>query len=138
MMCTSPSTLKYHIHYRHSTEKNYSCEVCDYKGKTPADIKSHMRIHDETRSLIPCKFGCGFAKKAAMTLKKHYWEKHGEQDEMYSCHECNKMFSRGNKLMKHMETNHGIASTKGTRQKFKKHPLTGIFYLEIYLQHVMY
>ena len=138
MVCTTPSTLKYHISYKHTSEKNVPCTVCDYKGKTPADIKSHMRIHDENRPLIPCKFGCEYAKKAAMTLKRHYWEKHGEQNEMYSCHECNEMFSRGTYLMKHMKTHPGIVSTKGARQKFKKHPLTGIFYLEIYLQHVMY
>lgn len=45
MSCPTPSTLTSHIKYRHTTEKPFSCEFCSYRGKTMADIKSHLRVH---------------------------------------------------------------------------------------------
>lgn len=31
MTCPNPSALKHHIRYKHSSERPYACEFCDYR-----------------------------------------------------------------------------------------------------------
>ena len=67
------STLKEHI-FRHTSEKLFPCQLCDYRGKTKACIKSHKKRHQTQDRSTYCKFKCGFSSKKGiqLTMKKHY------------------------------------------------------------------
>merc|ERR1719318_1209311 len=72
MTCASPSTLTNHIRYRHTKEKPFACEFCAYRGKTPADIKSHLRIHYNEVEMKCPEQDCEFTCRAKVTMKQHH------------------------------------------------------------------
>ena len=58
MSCTTPSTLANHMVYRHTTERPLACPLCDYRGKTTADLRSHSKVHyTEVATLLLASYG---------------------------------------------------------------------------------
>lgn len=112
MTCTTPSTLATHIRYRHTTDRPLSCQLCQYKGKTTADMNSHMKIH-YTAVEVRCKEeGCDFSCRAAKTLVKHMAQEHGgAQPELrYCCHLCDARVAQGSQLSRYAATLHSTFS----------------------------
>ena len=69
----TPSTLKGHM-FKHTSERPFPCQFCDYKGKNEADMKSHKKRHQTQDRRTYCKFECGFSSKKGihLTMKNHY------------------------------------------------------------------
>ena len=124
----TPSTLKTHIKYAHLKERLESCSMCKYKGKTVADIRSHMKTHDKNRSKVICRHGCGFAKMSKKAVEDHYVKAHGQKREKFGCHLCDYVFSQGTHVTKHLQKVHGDVKVGLTRNQFKK-GVKGIFYM---------
>lgn len=107
MTCPTPSGLGTHIAYRHSKEKPQACQYCDYKCKTESDLRKHLESH----SMVPtykCPVeNCSYASRSQTCYRSHYRKEHeGKTPFKYSCHLCEKMFSRGNYLTKHLLKKH--------------------------------
>jgi hypothetical protein len=117
-----------HIKYVHVSDRPVSCEKCAYKGKTKADIKSHMVTHETNRTKEKCKFTCGYQSKSKIALKAHYNRSHGNAP-LYSCPHCPELFSNGTAVTKHSEGKHGTVKTKA-RKRFVKDKFSGLFIIE--------
>ncbi|XP_023332121.1 histone H4 transcription factor [Eurytemora carolleeae] len=63
----TPSSLQNHIKYRHSQDRDYSCDICEHKAKSAADLKQHLRIHQG--DVLTCMEGCGFSCKSNPVMK---------------------------------------------------------------------
>jgi len=131
MTCTSPSTLANHIRYRHTEEKPFTCEFCHYKGKTMADIKSHLRIHYNEVTMSCPEENCKFTCRSKMTLKQHHLSVHSENSLLYSCHLCDVRFDRGAYLTKHLTNTHSFSWPSGhSRFRYIKDLTTGLYQLQ--------
>ncbi|GIY21125.1 histone H4 transcription factor [Caerostris extrusa] len=107
MTCPTPSDLGAHISYRHSEEKPHSCEYCDFRCKNESDLRKHLESH----SMVPtykCPVeNCTYAARSQTCYRAHYRKIHeGKSPLTYSCHLCEKVFSRGNYLTKHLLKKH--------------------------------
>ena len=125
----TPSTLRTHIRYVHLKERLQSCTLCNYKGKTTADIRSHMKTHDRNRAKVICKYNCGFSKMSKKAVQVHYENRHGHKRNIFGCHKCDEAnFSEGTQVTKHLQRVHGVPKVGLVRQQFKK-GINGIFYM---------
>jgi len=131
MTCPTPSTLSSHIKYRHTTEKPFSCEFCHYRGKTMADIKSHLRVHyNEVKVTCP-EEGCDFTCRAKITLKQHLQAAHSDNLPKYVCHVCDEKYFKGSDLTKHLVKAHAYSTPSGhSRFRYTKDKTTGLFKLQ--------
>lgn len=132
MTCPTPSTLATHIRYRHTTERPHQCQYCQYRGKTMADIRSHVRVHYNEAELQcdSCKFSC----RAAATLARHKANKHEDSvistSPKYQCHLCDKLVAQGNLLSRHLMTEHSFRLPSGySRFRYKLEERTGLYRL---------
>jgi len=134
MTCPTPSTLATHMRYRHTTERPLACQFCEYRGKTKADMRSHARVHyteDELRCKEP---GCDFTCRAALTLVRHQENQHSiavaRSQQQYGCHLCNAVIKDGNKLSRHLVSEHGLVLPPGhSRFRYQNDPGTGLLSL---------
>lgn len=70
MSCDSPSGLAKHVLYRHTTTRNFPCNLCPHAAKSQKDLDSHMTLHSE-RSNYTCNVeGCLYSCKNAYTLDR--------------------------------------------------------------------
>ena len=131
MTCPTPSTLKNHVKYRHTTEKPFGCEFCQYRGKTKADIKSHVRVHyNEAQETCP-EDNCTFTCRAKITLKQHLATVHRGNSPQYACHVCEKKYFKGSDLTKHLVKAHSFSCPSGhSRFRYTKDSSTGLFRLQ--------
>ena len=129
MAMPTPSTLRTHVKYVHLKERLQSCLACSYKGKTAADIRSHMKTHDGNRSKVICKYQCGFSRMSKRAVDVHYENAHGHLKTTFGCHKCDTVFTEGAHVTKHLQKDHGAAKIGSVRQKFKKGS-NGIFYIQ--------
>ena len=128
MAMPTPSTLRTHIRYVHLKERSQSCSLCNYKGKTAADIRSHMKTHDINRAKVICRYECGFSKMSKKAVQVHYENQHGHTKNVFGCHKCEDNFSEGTHVTKHLQRTHGAPKVGLARQQFKK-AVNGIFYM---------
>ena len=131
MTCTTPSTLKSHITYRHTQDKPFSCEFCAYRGKTMADIKSHVRIHyNEVQHTCP-EVNCNFTCRAKITIKQHLQTVHLGNCPTYACHVCEEKYFKGSELTKHLVKEHSFSCPSGhSRFRYTKDSSTGLYRLQ--------
>lgn len=116
MTTSSPSTLKHHKKYRHSEERPYSCVLCSVKFKTRSDLRKHLDIHNED-SPAKCNL-CDFECRSTHTLSSHMRQYHQDTANVYLCHECDRRFTRGNNLTRHLLSIHSY-SLKPGQSRFK-------------------
>ena len=131
MTCATPSTLKSHITYRHTEDKPFSCEFCDYRGKTMADIKSHVRVHyNEVQHTCP-EINCNFTCRAKITIKQHLLTVHQGNSPTYACHVCEEKYFKGSDLTKHLVKEHSFSIPSGhSRFRYTKDSSTGLHRLQ--------
>eukprot|EP00092_Neocalanus_flemingeri_P023352 GFUD01025318.1.p1 GENE.GFUD01025318.1~~GFUD01025318.1.p1 ORF type:complete len:625 (-),score=155.76 GFUD01025318.1:86-1960(-) len=131
MTCPTPSTLTNHIRYRHTTEKPFACEFCSYRGKTPADVKSHLRVHYKEVEMKCPEEGCQFSCRAKITMKQHHLAVHTKNLPLYACHLCEMRYDRGAYLTKHLVKTHSFSWPSGhSRFRYTKDSTTGLFRLQ--------
>lgn len=123
MTCPTPSARRNHIKFRHSNEKPYSCDYCEYRCKRLADLHKHLETHSSEpayRCYIP---DCSFTSRSLITMKLHQKKKHeGDCVARYKCHVCDKCFSRGNNLTVHLLKKHQFKWPSGhPRFRYKEH-----------------
>ena len=131
MTCPTPSTLKNHVKYRHTTEKPFSCEFCEYRGKTKADIKSHVRVHyNEVQQTCP-EDNCNFSCRSKITMKQHLASFHQGNRPKYACHVCEEKYFKGSDLTKHLVSAHSFSCPSGhSRFRYTRDPSTDLYRLQ--------
>ncbi|XP_056634937.1 zinc finger protein 585B [Diorhabda sublineata] len=82
----------------HSDDKNFSCDLCDYKGKTKSLLAKHMKIHREIRK-FQCKH-CSFTTRNTQHLRRHIRIHTGAKP--FSCPHCDYKCSNLENLRKHV------------------------------------
>merc|ERR1719220_2506112 len=104
---------------------------CDYKGKTPTDLKGHIRVHYAEEELKCSESGCDFTCRAQATLKSHYLKKHAGEEIQYECHLCHKRYNRGNSLTKHLIGVHNFSWPSGhSRFRYNRDESSGFHRLQ--------
>ncbi|KXS14756.1 hypothetical protein M427DRAFT_32960 [Gonapodya prolifera JEL478] len=83
-------------------EKPFSCDVCGQSFSRRFNLKTHMAIHDPTRSKIVCDV-CGLKFYRSGDLTRH-WRMHALGHRPFVCEHCGKDFARQDRLRLHIET----------------------------------
>ncbi|XP_062372469.1 histone H4 transcription factor-like [Sardina pilchardus] len=132
MTCPSPSAVKKHMKFRHSTEKPYRCELCEYSCKNEADLLKHFDKHN-LEPVYHCA-SCDFNTHSMQTLRSHYKRVHelGDSAPRYVCHVCEQSFSRGNNLTVHLRKKHRFKWPSGhARVRYIENP-DGVMRLQMF------
>lgn len=123
MTCPSPSSLRNHIKFRHSNEKPYSCDYCEYSCKNLIDLRKHLDTHS-SEPAYRCDFAdCEYSTRSLYSIKNHYKRVHeGDYTPRYKCHVCEQCFTRGNNLTAHLRKKHQFKWPPGhPRFRYKEH-----------------
>lgn len=132
MSCPSRNVLATHIRYRHVSTKPFSCDHpdCEYRGTTKRDITMHKISHTDEK-LYKCEmFQCDFSAKTLMSLKRHDAREHLGTPLTYQCHICEKNFTRGFALSKHLKKEHCFALASGHTRFIYKVDEDGLYRLQ--------
>lgn len=112
MTCPNPGSLKYHIAYRHTDERPYSCAMCEQSFKSNSDLVRHEESHLE-KSYICDVADCFYSTKTQHCLRRHIRVVHSNNEKRYVCHICNNAYSRGFGLTKHLKKKHNFSWPSG-------------------------
>ncbi|XP_017770729.1 PREDICTED: histone H4 transcription factor [Nicrophorus vespilloides] len=120
MTCSKPSMLAIHIRFRHVNERPFKCHLCAFATVTKMNLEDHLTTHCPDK-LMACE-ECDFSCRSFYGLEKHYIKKHGTGDlSQYECHLCQKTFSRGGILTKHLTRTHDYTWPAGhSRFKYRE------------------
>jgi len=89
--------LHNHHQFVHLKVKNFPCNLCDTRCTTSTALKKHIRsVHLDEHYECP---ECGDMVKH---LEQHIRQKHGEVKKKHQCPECQKFFTCGTYLSKHI------------------------------------
>ena len=83
----------------HEGEKNHKCDKCKYASTQTADLKAHMKTHDNGDKASRCKI-CPFIAANARTLRLHEMKHTGEKP--YKCNQCDYSTLYNDCFRKHM------------------------------------
>ncbi|XP_059370526.1 histone H4 transcription factor-like isoform X1 [Carassius carassius] len=123
MTCTSLSTLKIHIKFRHCDERPFPCDFCESSFKNQHDLRRHMETHNEGAAYHCTVEGCGYSSRMAHTMSQHFKRVHEQNDMVprYKCHLCDKTFSWCYTLTLHLRKKHQLKWPSGhSRFRYKK------------------
>uniref|UniRef100_A0A8C5L1B5 C2H2-type domain-containing protein n=1 Tax=Jaculus jaculus TaxID=51337 RepID=A0A8C5L1B5_JACJA len=102
MTCPLPSSLRNHMRFRHSEDRPFKCDCCDYSGAGGG------------RGLAGV-----WVKELASSLSSLH---QGDSEPRYKCHVCDKCFTRGNNLTVHLRKKHQFKWPSGhPRFRYKEH-----------------
>ncbi|XP_074428660.1 histone H4 transcription factor-like [Larus michahellis] len=118
MVCTSVSSLKAHIRFRHCNERPFHCHLCDGSFKNTYDLHKHVETHNDSDAYSCDVEGCGFTSRTLQTLRQHYKRVHVSNGILkYKCHICQKCFSWSYTLTLHLRKAHKLRSHSRFRYK---------------------
>ena len=117
----SPSGIQHHKKYRHSDERPFNCQFCDAKFKSKSDLRKHIDIHS-SETPFKCSL-CSFECRCCHTLNRHQKIVHENSKQIYECHLCDRKFTRGNNLSRHLTKTHKLEIPNAkTRFVYKRDP----------------
>ncbi|XP_029876440.1 histone H4 transcription factor-like isoform X2 [Aquila chrysaetos chrysaetos] len=118
MVCTSVSSLKAHIRFRHCDERPFHCHLCDSGFKNAYDLHKHVETHNDSDAYSCDVEGCGFTSWTLQNLRQHYKRVHVSKSILkYKCHICQKCFSWSYTLTLHLRKAHKLSSHSRFRYK---------------------
>ncbi|XP_072369281.1 histone H4 transcription factor-like isoform X1 [Scyliorhinus torazame] len=123
MTCTTFSSLRTHIKFRHCDERPYGCDFCENSFKNLYDLRKHIETHNDEPTCRCSSDGCNFSARSVQTLKQHHRRIHeGETKPRYKCHICAKCFSWAYTLTVHLRKMHQLKWPSGhARFRYKEH-----------------
>lgn len=125
----SPSGIQHHKKYRHSDERPFNCQFCDAKFKSKSDLRKHIDTHSsETPFKCPL---CSFECRCCHTLNRHQKIVHENSKQIYECHVCDRTFTRGNNLSRHLTKTHKLDIPNGKTRFVYKRDSDGVFRVQL-------
>ncbi|KAH8024454.1 hypothetical protein HPB51_024656 [Rhipicephalus microplus] len=107
MTCPTPSAVKNHMQWRHTSLRPYACDQCDYAAKQQCDLRKHIQIMHSNKSLACPYAGCDFVERSTHFLRNHVRDEHLKCPKgIYMCHICQKQYTKGNSLSRHLVSQH--------------------------------
>ncbi|BES87275.1 ZnF_C2H2 [Nesidiocoris tenuis] len=118
LTCVSASVLVQHIRYRHLPYRPFQCSFCKHACKSNLDLKDHLLSHSKDVSHYSCSVeDCDFKCKRHSVLIRHIYKVHGDgtikDAALYVCHLCDKKFTTGARLTRHLSRVHEIRKPAG-------------------------
>lgn len=107
------SRLESHKLYKHQDARSFQCTICDKGFKQRGDLRAHVKRHQIV--LFKCD-KCDFESHTEEGFNRH--SRMHDKNHDYFCHVCNKIFSRGSNLSRHLTTQHEYTLPDG-QSKFK-------------------
>ena len=96
-----------HKAVKHSKEKNFACDQCDYKASLPTLLKKHQRrVHSENRERKHLCNLCGSMFMEKTQLWSHISYIHGKSLEDSMCYSCGIVIKTGVGMTKHLKEVH--------------------------------
>jgi len=120
----SQSKLDSHIKLKHSAKKElaetkvYTCAFCEYQSVNKADLKEHVKTHEDPESYL-CQH-CAIQCKTKDALSHHIKVNHQEEHKFY-CHRCPYKCNKKSRIIKHVNYVH----EKNTEFKCQLCPFMG-------------
>ena len=109
------ATLSAHHRYVHSITRNFGpCRFCKKSFKSRNDYKNHVKTHTSDREQLKC-VQCEFVADTPQKINHHKRKVH-DGVKGYLCHFCDKVYTRGFKLSRHLRKEHPTRSTLFTKQ----------------------
>uniref|UniRef100_A0A8C3T9V2 C2H2-type domain-containing protein n=1 Tax=Chelydra serpentina TaxID=8475 RepID=A0A8C3T9V2_CHESE len=115
MVCTSVSSLKAHIRFRHCDERPFHCDLCESSFKNAYDLHKHVETHNDSNAYSCDVEGCVFTSRTSQILRQHYKRNNGNLK--YKCHICQKCFSWCYTLTLHLRKVHKLSCHSRFRYK---------------------
>ncbi|XP_019384520.1 PREDICTED: histone H4 transcription factor-like isoform X1 [Crocodylus porosus] len=109
MVCTSVSSVKVHIRFRHCNERPFYCDHCESSFKNAYDLQKHVETHNDSDAYSCDIEGCIFTARTLQTLRHHYKRAHVNGTQKYKCHMCQKCFSWCYPLTLHLRKTHKLS-----------------------------
>ncbi|XP_007904889.1 histone H4 transcription factor [Callorhinchus milii] len=132
MTCTTFSSLRTHIKFRHCDERPYPCDFCENSFKNLYDLRKHIETHSDEPTYHCSSEGCEFTARTVQTLKQHYRKVHeGETKPRYKCHICDKCFAWAYTLTMHLRRSHQLKWPSGHARFRYKENVDG--YLQLHM-----
>lgn len=125
----SPSGIQHHKKYRHSEERPFNCQFCDAKFKSKSDLRKHIDIHS-SETPFKCSL-CSFECRCCHTLNRHQKIVHENSKQIYECHICDRKFTRGNNLSRHLTKTHKLEIPNGKTRFVYKRDQEGVFKVQL-------
>nr|XP_025044188.1 histone H4 transcription factor-like isoform X1 [Pelodiscus sinensis] len=118
VVCTSVSSLKVHIRFRHCEERPFHCDFCESSFKNAYDLHKHVETHNDSDAYSCDVEGCVFTSRTSQILRQHYKKAHTNNGKLkYKCHICQKCFSWCYTLTLHLRKVHKLSSHSRFRYK---------------------
>ena len=95
--------LRNHMQNRHTTARNYMCEICGLAFKQSVTLRKHKMVHTDEKNFF-CTT-CGKAFKTMYALQKHVVVHAVVKP--YRCEVCDKQFTQQTNMKSHMRTHTG-------------------------------
>jgi len=93
--------LKKHIQYKHSIDKPWQCDECDYTHALKGGIVEHKKYnHKKETEYFFCNL-CSYKSPSQNNLKSHDEMVH-QKIKRFTCHQCPRQFYRNNQLQMHI------------------------------------
>ncbi|XP_065433765.1 histone H4 transcription factor-like isoform X2 [Chrysemys picta bellii] len=118
MVCTSVSSLKAHIRFRHCDERPFHCDLCESSFKNAYDLHKHVETHNDSNAYSCDVEGCVFTSRTLQILRQHYKRAHMNNGNLkYKCHICQKCYSWCYTLTLHLRKAHKLSCHSRFRYK---------------------
>ena len=102
------------MQYKHSVDKPWKCDECDYTHALKGGIVEHKKYnHKKEAEFFFCNL-CSYKSPSQNNLKSHDEMVH-QKIKRFTCHQCPRQFYRNNQLQMHIRGNTFFFLTMGSK-----------------------